>query len=249
MSVLEYLVTSKARRRMLLLLWSERARGSTSELAEKAGVAFASAHTELKAMQSLGLVSSERAGNKEVFFANTEHFDAHTVESVVETAVLPRLTMTKVEGGDTRRRLKTMGAPLRGVEPLALDPLTPPEALLQGAVLSRRDPTVARTMPICVWGGRESLDASALSALSARPEDKHALAFFVHLAGELGGDRRLVGTAETLRDHRIKALRPFFHEAQRREVRQSFAIAEKWGFEMNMDLETFRSLFTKYVSA
>jgi hypothetical protein len=34
------------------------------------------------------------------------------------------------------------------------------------------------------------MDGHALQELSASPEEKHAVAFFLELAGELGGDRR-----------------------------------------------------------
>src|SRR4051812_26148455 len=58
--MLEYLDTSKARRRLLLVLWSERRSGTVAELAELAGVGFASAWREVKEMQALSLVVGER---------------------------------------------------------------------------------------------------------------------------------------------------------------------------------------------
>jgi hypothetical protein len=101
-------------------------------------------------------------------------------------------------------------------------------------------------MPICFWNNRDRVDAKALQALSAAPEEKHAVAFFLELAGELGGDRRLAGLAEWLRDQRLTQLRPFFHSMKPSSARD-FALAAKWSFLMNMELDSFRSLFNKFV--
>ena len=49
--LLPYLVTSRARRDLLRLLWAERAEGNVSELARMARVSFAAAHRELEAMR------------------------------------------------------------------------------------------------------------------------------------------------------------------------------------------------------
>ena len=78
--MLQYLVTSKVRRRLLSLLWGEKKRGSVSELADMAGGAFAGAHTELKAMKRAQLVVSRQEGGKEVYSANLDHPEATTTE-------------------------------------------------------------------------------------------------------------------------------------------------------------------------
>src|SRR5688572_850765 len=70
--MLSFLVTSKARRRLLELLFGEGAEGSASELAKQAHVAFAGAYRELQEMKALGFVASAvpDAGGAEVFRAN-----------------------------------------------------------------------------------------------------------------------------------------------------------------------------------
>jgi len=120
--------------------------------------------------------------------------------------------------------------------------------LVRGASLARRDPVVARSLPLCFWRLRESLDLKALAALATRAEDKHTLGFFLELTGELGGDRRLVGLSESLRDHRMTSVRDFFQAPfAHGGVVRDFSLAAKWGFRMNMDLNSFRSLFEKFV--
>lgn len=243
--MLEYLVTSKVRRRLLSLLWGEKQRGSVAELANLAGVAFAGAHAELKAMQRLQLVVSEHEGNKEVYSANVDHPEAETLVALVSAETRP---VSSPSSADEllKRKLVALGAPLRGVEPLDVEPSERMSTLLQGTLFARRDSVVARSIPLCFWNLRESLDVKAFGELTSRAEDRHTLGFFLELTSELGGDRRLLGLAESLRDRRMTALRDFF-QTGRREVSRDFPLASKWGFNMNMDLSSFQSLFDKFV--
>jgi hypothetical protein len=242
--MLQYLVTSKVRRRLLSLLWGEKKHGSVAELADLAGVAFAGVHAELKAMQRSQLVVSHHDGGKEVYSANFEHPEATTLQALVASAtrsVMPE----RSEDEPLKRKLVALGAPLRGLEPLEVPPSEQMVTLLQGAQLARRDPVVARCLPLCFWNLRDSVDVRAFGDLTSRAEDKHTLGFFLELTGELGGDRRLLGLAESLRDRRMTALREFF-QTGRREATREFALATKWGFRMNMDMDSFQTLFSKF---
>ena len=247
--MLQYLVTSKVRRRLLVLLWADRKRGAVAELAELAGVAFAGAHAELKAMQRVQLAVSQQEGRKEVYAANFNHPAAETLCALVAADAHPPMPQT-AEDQALKRQLVAMGAPLRGVEPQEVAPPEQLATLARGASLARRDAVVARSLPLCFWRLRDTLEARALAALTSRAEAKHTLGFFLELTGELGGDRRLVGLAESLRDRRMTSLRDFFPPStRRRDAAGDFALAAKWGFRMNMDLASFRSLFNKFVSA
>ncbi|MBA3393464.1 MAG: winged helix-turn-helix transcriptional regulator [Deltaproteobacteria bacterium] len=242
--MLQYLVTSKVRRRLLSLLWGEKHRGSVAELAHLAGVAFAGAHTELKAMQRAQLVVSHHDGGKQVYSANVEHPDAATLQALVASAARPVMP-ERSEDERLKRKLVALGAPLRGLEPLEVSPSEQLTTLLEGARLARRDAVVARCLPLCFWNVRESVTVKAFEALSLHAEDKHTLGFFLELTGELGGDRRLLGLAESLRDRRMTALREFF-QTGRREATREFDLATRWGFRMNMDMDSFQSLFSKF---
>lgn len=243
--MLQYLVTSKVRRRLLVLLWGDKKRGAVGELAELAGVAFAGAHAELKAMQRAQLAVSRQEGRKEVYAANLEHPDAKTLRALVTADAHPTTPQT-ADDQALKRQLVGLGAPLRGIEPRALAHSEHMATLARGVALARRDANVARSLPLCFWRLRDELDVKALSALASRAEDKHALGFFLELTGELGGDRRLIGLAEGFRDRRMTSLRDFFPVSNaRREATRDFPLATKWGFRMNMDLASFRSLFDK----
>lgn len=217
-----------------------------SELAELAGVAFAGAHAELKAMQRAQLVRSHHDGRKEVFAANLQHPEAAALRSLVTAERSSARTSHEKDDDSLKRRLVSLGAPLRGVSPLNVPASERMEVLVKGLALARRDPTVARSLPLCVWKLRDDLDIKALASLANRPEDKHALGFFLELTAMLGGDRRLTGLAETLRDGRMTSVREFFQAGPREGLFRVFPLAEKWGFQMNMDQDSFRSLFDKF---
>jgi len=244
--VLQYLVTSKVRRRLLSLLWADRKRGSVGELAGLAGVAFAGAHAELKAMQRAQLVVSRHDGSKDVYSANFAHPEAKILQALV-AADRRQPTLASPEDERLKRKLVALGAPLRGIEPIEVALSERMSTLLRGALLARRDPVVARALPVCFWNLRDALDVKALAELTSRPEDKHTLGFFLELTGELGGDRRLLGLAESFRDRRITSTRDFF-QTGRREVTRDFPLAARWGFQMNMALDSFQSLFDKLVT-
>jgi len=247
--VLQFLVTSKARRRLLLLLWVEDARGTASELADEAGLAFATAHAELKAMRQFGLVRVERDGRRDVYRANFEHPEGDALKTLLQGSK-STWTPSKDSDDDVRGWLKEVGVPLRVA---AATKEAPPlsEVLVEGVRLARRDPTVARALPLGFWQQREQLDVEELLERVNQPEDKHALGFFMDLTGQLGGDRRLSRLAKKFKDKRVTAERDFFllpPTTARRKLAASRtpAVAKRWGFQMNMDKEAFASLFEKF---
>jgi hypothetical protein len=242
--VLQYLVTSKVRRRLLGLLWTEGKTGTASELASLAHVSFASAHAELKEMTRARLATSAIEGSREVYQANVAHPVAKALQEVLVAGAAP--VPANIEDDELRRSLAGLGAPLRGVSKVAVPVDERMSVLARGAVLARRDPTLARCLPLCFWPLRDSLDVAALGELASRAEDRHALGFFLELTGDLGGDRRLGGLAETLRDGRITAQRDFFMSSPRGGLAREFPTAAKWGFRMNTDFESFRTLFDKF---
>lgn len=243
--MLQYLVTSKVRRRLLGLLWTEGKRGSASELAALAYVSFASAHAELKEMSRARLATSVVEGGREVYSANLEHPVAKALQEVLVAEGAP--PVPSPEDGELREALVGLGAPLRGVVKAAVPVEERMSVLARGAVLARRDPVLARTLPLCFWRLRDTLDVRALAEAAPRAEDRHALGFFLELTGDLGGDRRLGGLAEALRDRRMTSQRDFFLVSPRRGgLVRDFPTAAKWGFRMNTDFEAFQTLFEKF---
>ena len=107
---------------------------------------------------------------------------------------------------------------------------------------------------VAIWRQRDKLDYERLERAATQRDERQALGFYLELTGQLGGDRRLVRRARDLRDGRRTALRPFFSAGRRSFARaaaqeKSPALARRWGFLMNMELESFATAFRKHVRA
>lgn len=249
--MLDFLVTSKTRRRLLQLIWGGAKTGSASQFARLARVGFASAYRELQAMQSLELVVSERKDGAEVYRANVLHPLAEELRKLVVAS--PTITEDN-EARRVRGRLKALGAPLQQESEespgVALE-----ETVVRGVNLAHRDPDVARTLPVCLYRQRHALRAEQLHHYARQLREKRALGFFLELTAELSGESYFATLAKSLRDRRCTASLDFFHSTSRsRRERESAddktpAVARRWGFRMNMSEDSFRSMFEKFVHA
>lgn len=246
--VLDFLVTSKARRRLLDALWRQNFAGSTADLADRAGVGFASAHRELRAMEAAGLVVPERQGRALVYRANHTHPLADALRAMTAAPVLPA---EDAEVREVRGQLAALGAPLQH-EPVEPSECPVEETLARGVRAAHRDPDVARTLPVCLYRQRDKLDPVRLRQQAAHLGEKQSLGFFLDLTAELSGDRRFAKWTKPLKDHRCKAARAFFYRTSRSQREQRLAeqrtppVARRWSWRMNMDLDTFRSTFAKF---
>lgn len=251
--LLPYLVTSRVRRALLRLLWEAGAEGSVSALARRAGVSFAAAHRELQAMRAAGLARSSRAGKSLVYSANPGSPHAKILRELLDAAAAP--TLPSAPGAEkVRTWLSVAGAPLLVSRPGGdrMPPLE--EVVAEGLVLAHQDATVARVLPLVLWRHRGRLDHEELTRQASVRNERQALGFFLELTGRLGGDHRLSALARGLRDRRRKRARPFFgRSAGPRAVAlarlRSPAVARRWGYLMNMDLESFASAFRRHGEA
>ena len=242
-----YLVSSATRRKLLQVLWTEGRTGSVRELAEAAGVAFAGAYREVQAMARVGLVRATAVGAHRVFAANREHPDA----DLLLRLLAPSRPADDPEGDAVRAELRALGAPL-SVEASAL-PAEPEAAVTAGLATARRDPTVARTLPVVLWTQRDRLRPLELARGARRHGEKMALGFFLELTSELSGDPRFRRWARDLVDRRVRRSHDFFvgaapsRSSRAAAARRTPALARRWGFEMNADLESFRATFDRFV--
>lgn len=252
--LLSYLVTSRARRQLLQLLWADGAEGSVSDLARRAGVSFAAAHRELEAMRAGGLARSERTGAALVYRRNPGYRQAGLVRRLLREGAAGTAPLPVVDGERARGWLAAAGAPLLVSRPVA-DRLPRLEVVLaEGLTLSHEDASVARVLPLVFWRHRNRLDPDALVDNATRRNERQALGFYLELTGHLGGDPRWDSLAQRLRDRRRTRAQPFFARSQGRMAlalarRRTPALARRWGFLMNMDLESFASAFRKHGEA
>ncbi len=137
-------------------------------------------------------------------------------------------------------------------------PATPVKAALRQPTLRR--PRKARSvaskrahhvLPLVLWLQRDEVDFDRLGREATRRDERHALGYFLELAGQLGGESRLVEAARGLRDRRRKTVRMFFtgpHGSRALGETRTNTPKEalRWGYLMNMGVDSFRSLFERF---
>jgi DNA-binding transcriptional ArsR family regulator len=252
--LLSHLVTSRARRELLRLLFGEGAEGSVSALARRAGVSFAAAHRELEAMRAAGLARARRAGGAVLYSVDPACPHAELVRRLVETSRAGAPSPPALHGEAVRGWLAAVGAPLFQSRPMRGPVPGVEEVLAEAVALSHRDAAVARVLPLVLWRQRDTLDHEKLVRQVSVRNERQALGFFLELAGMLGGDPRLLAHARRLRDRRRKRARPFFAGTPGRRAlalarARTPALARRWGYLMNMDVDSFAATFEKHRDA
>jgi hypothetical protein len=203
-------------------------------------------------MDRLGLALVERDASTATYRANEDHPQATHLRALLAATNAPA-PLNEAADQTVRLQLRELGAPL------AVNGAAPPhssreDVLADGLRLAHRDPSVARTFPVCLWVNRDKLDPDRLRERALAVGEKQALGFFLELTTALSGDQRFVAWTRGLRDHRVTRPRPFFDTPGTRQwqalaEQNTPASARNWHFLMNMDEDTFRSHFRKFVNA
>lgn len=250
--MLHYLITSRARRALLRLLWVDRVAAPVSELARRAGVSFSTAQCELVAMERVGLAVSTAKGNRVEYRANTASPQGELLSRLLSDE---KPTGPKESDADAEVRawLKAHGAPLAVPDVETKSKPALEEVLARALRLSHRDAAVARVLPVLLWRQHEQLDWDRLRREAHAAREDQTLGFFVELTGKLAKDRDLERLGRSLRDHRRKQTRPFFAGPQGPHAlalarKNTPAVAKRWGFTMNMPLDSFASMFEKFAT-
>jgi hypothetical protein len=141
------------------------------------------------------------------------------------------------------------GAALYGAE-LEASAVPPPETVLAEAMgLARKSATVARALPLAFWKSRQILNWDRLLAEGRRRGRARELGFFLDLTSKLSGDRAFERAARNLRVRPLRRPVQFFQPTTARERRlaelRTPEVARMWGFRMNMDMDSFESMFEK----
>ena len=142
------------------------------------------------------------------------------------------------------------GAALYG--PANLDParVPPPETVLADALrLSRESASVARALPLAFWRTRKRLDLDRLLKEGECRGQARVLGFFLDLTSQLSGDLTFHNAARKLRVRPLSRPAQFFQPTTWRERKlaelRTPEVARKWGFRMNMGMDSFESMFAK----
>jgi len=255
--MLEYLVSSKVRLKLLRLLWGEAASGSVRELAARAGASYASTHNELCAMEKHGLAVSRGDGKAVVYEANPAFRGAQWLRGILddEPTGSEGRSQPHPSTGLVLASLKALGAPLADSANVAPLPLLPPvETFARALLLARESATVLRVLPWLLATKVDQLDLVALKRRAAELRQTRALGFILDVTGALSRKSRLHAEADSLFDARVKHDEDFFRHtsgsfSQALARRNTPPLARKWHFVLNMPMESFRSFYAKYREA
>jgi hypothetical protein len=256
--MLDLLVNSKSKLKFLRLLWVQELSGSVSELSRLAEVGFATAYDGLKALEKEGFVKSEFVGNAKVYSANANFEFSELLLKLLsskplEDSIQKSSQFLDVSDSDVELNLSHHGAPL-GASGQPQKALSLEEAVAKGLELSHRNATVVRSLPVLLFKRRGELNMPMLEYLADRLDEKQTLGFFLDLSGQLGNDSRLKRLASQFRDRRFSKMHDFFLTSQGRFERQlaemnTPPVAKKWHFRLNMEMDTFKTLFDKFCDA
>ncbi|MFH1437757.1 MAG: hypothetical protein ABIJ56_18765 [Pseudomonadota bacterium] len=250
--MLNYLVQSGIRRKLLVVLWRGKEKGSVSDLARMAGVSFAGAYGELKSMEGTGLARSSRVGSATVYQADTSHPQAGILRMLMRTGGKSEKACTGSQDRMTRAWLAGLSAPLIIDAPESKRPPGIEKVIAAGLRLAHRDASVARSLPVCIWRNRHRLDPEKLKVEARRAGETQAMGLFLDLTAELAKDTQLREWSRRMRDRRIRRTSDFFPATgsvygRRLAEANSPPVALRWHYRMNIGMDSFESLFKKHV--
>jgi hypothetical protein len=253
--LLDFLVTSEARKKVLLALWEDKTSGSVSDFSSRLNLSYASTHDELKRMESVGLAKSSYVGTKHFFEPNLDHPHRAVLESLIKASL--RQAQRDSLADATLTFLAKMGG---GVVPPENRPKVSQwsleEGLVQALRVSHTHPTVARVLPLVLFKTWKHLDFEALKEKAIKLGEKRTLGFFLDLTSEIAPElkRDFKKEALALRDRRFKKEQPFFRNSkkgsflEKLERAKTPQVAKRWHYTMNMEIDSFRSHFNKFHS-
>jgi transcriptional regulator with XRE-family HTH domain len=141
------------------------------------------------------------------------------------------------------------GAALYGAKVAPADVPPPETALAEAMSLARQSATIARALPSAFWKARRLLDFHRLLEEARRRGRARELGFFLDLTAKLSGDPAFEAAAGKLRVRPLHRPVQFFRPTTARERQlaelRTPEVARKWGFRMNMDMDSFVSMFAK----
>jgi hypothetical protein len=141
------------------------------------------------------------------------------------------------------------GAPLYGPATDA-NTVPPLETVLADALtLAHDSASVARALPLAFWKSRDQLNLDRLLKEGERRGRTRTLGFFLDLTSQLSGHPTFEQAASRLKVRHLSRPAQFFQPTTLRERKLAELAtpeaARKWGFRMNMDMDSFKTMFAK----
>jgi IclR-like helix-turn-helix domain-containing protein len=245
MTLYEYLVPSRHRRELLKVLRAAKEGLTVRQLAQRAGVAYSNAHREVRMLAKTGVLSVKRAGQALVCRWEAGKPAAKALDSLCATSE------AQADDDTLYANLRRWRAPLAR-EGASRKNLSLEETLGHALSLARHHPDVARVWPVVYARNAANVSLPELASVARGMGEKRALGFLLSLTAELLNDRSLARFAGGLRDSRDTRTEEFFllprsDRARALEEENTPRHARRWLFRMNMPMESFESLFRKFI--
>ena len=202
-------------------------------------------------MRAEGLATSERVGRMLLYRANCKHPQAALLRRLLTEGMATGWPVPPARAEQVRGWLAAVGAPLLVSEGVSARPPGLEEVVARGLALSHEDATVARVLPVVLWMQKDRLDEHRLVREATRLDERQTLGFFLELTGRLARNDRFASLSRSLRDRRRSRVRPFFARPHGRMAlgaarRSTPRVARRWGYLMNMGMDSFASAFAKH---
>lgn len=240
------LFQSRTRTAVLDLLFRQGLSATVSELARRSWLTPRSVAMEVRNLLGLGLVTVEAVGGADQVKPNLTHPAAPHIQALL---CIPADPATEKAGDQQlRETLAAFGAPLAGERPQ--EHMNLEDAIVAGLQAARCDGTLLRVLPVVLAKNLDHLDWQALKEGARRRKLKAELGLLVELTADLLDRPELRRQVVDLRDRRRRVARYFpqaRNEFERRLAQErSPAVARRWGFFMNMSVESFRSCLERH---
>ncbi|MBI5545690.1 MAG: hypothetical protein HY901_17520 [Deltaproteobacteria bacterium] len=231
---------------MLDLLFHQGLSLTVSEMARRSGLTPRSVAVEVRNLLGLGLVSVEAVRGADQVKPNLTHPAALHIQALLR---IPANPVTEKAGQqELRETLAALGAPLAGEHPQ--EHMNLEDALVAGLQAARCDGTLLRVLPVVLAKNLDHLDWQALKQGARRRKLKAELGLLVELTADLLDRPELCRQVADLHDRRRRV--PRFYPVARSDYERrlakerSPAVARRWGFLMNMSVESFRSSLERH---
>jgi hypothetical protein len=254
MRLVDFLVRSKGQRLLLGALYEKGLSGPVAELARVAGLRYSQASRELDQMHALGMVKVQQKGNARLVQLDPNYPHQGLLRSLLSVPEA-KVDEDRVQG--MRSVLAYYGAQLVSVFPPPDRLPSATDAVLQSLTVLRDDPAMAGTLPVVLWKHRAELDPARLVEAARAMGEGQRMGFVLEMTAHVSGDERFAHWAATLRDKRVRRTRNFFrsdgmenspYHKQMLEMHTP-DLARRWGFSMNMSMQSFQDYFRKGTSA
>lgn len=249
--LLDYLVKSETRKRLLKLFLKDDIESSINDLSGLANASYAVAYEELLAMKKAGLVKEKVCGRARVYSLNDGSKDVPLLRALFGLEKVPKKSKTVPDIDTVKANLISFNVPLLSTIKLK-NYLRLEEALALGVYYSQKDSVLLRTLPVALWKNKDFLDYDKLWHFSQKYKVKRQMGFLLDLTGILSKTRSFNKEVKRYEDSRYTKPVSYFGNKKKSEARRKLEAyntpksAQKWLFTMNMGMDSFESFFQKF---